>query len=324
MSRSRNILSVPTEFPARGAVRSFGTQCWMCARTCASASARVVPESNSSSSPDSGCISWTTSNVSSLAPAGGSISRSSPGESRSSSESVTMTAISIRASSDRSSPVISQSIQTMGFALGGTGFTLTCNILAPPGRAVVRWAAPGSVEPRLDGVDESGGGEHLILRHAGVDPQLVCTLRGLQRLLVLTFVEVAAGEVLVGEGAQVVRVGAILAHRFHRFYRGEGLLVQLACQGELALPLQHVGKPNRRGDRRERQRLIERIGAAARAARAAQDSPSEFLCLIQPAQDPQPHHPHRFAHEALRLEMLGPCRRLVPVGKNFALGTRIA
>src|SRR5699024_6399561 len=207
----------------------------------------------SSSSPDSVCISWTTSTMSSVAPAGGLITRSSPGESGLSSESVTMAAISIRASLDRSSPVISQSIQTMGLALGGTGFTLTCNILALPGRAVVTWAVPGSVEPHLDGVGECGGGENMILRHAGVEARLGCALRGRQRLLALTLVEVTAGEVLVGERAEVIGVCAILTQRFHRFYRGERLLVQRACQGELALPLQHVGEPDRRGDRRERQ-----------------------------------------------------------------------
>src|SRR5690625_454898 len=230
MSRSRNILSVPTEFPARGAVRSFGTHRWMCSRTCASASARVVPESNSSSSPDSVCIACTTSTMLSVAPAGGLVTRSSPGESGLSSESVTITAISIRASLDRSSPVISQSIQTMGFALGGTGFTLTCNILAPPAPTVVRWPAPALVEPRLDGVDETRRGEHLILRNSGIHAKLIGALRGFERLVVLTLVKVAAGEVLVGERAEVIGVGAVLAHRFHRFYRGEGLLVQLACQ----------------------------------------------------------------------------------------------
>src|SRR5699024_3593141 len=80
---------------------------------------------------DSVCISRTTSTMSSVAPAGGLITRSNPGESGLSSESVTMTAISIRASLVRSSPVISQSIHTIGFALGAAGFTLTRNILAP-------------------------------------------------------------------------------------------------------------------------------------------------------------------------------------------------
>src|SRR5690625_4447090 len=64
-------------------------------------------------------------------PSGGLITKSSPGLKALSSESVTMTAISINASWSISRPVISQSIHTIGLGAGVADFTLTPNILVP-------------------------------------------------------------------------------------------------------------------------------------------------------------------------------------------------
>src|SRR5699024_3767340 len=114
MSRSRKLLSVPTEFPARGAFPASGTKRLMYSSTCACASASVVPCGRSSSSPEVVCISRTKSPICSTAASGGVMMMSIPSSRACNWESVTITAISISASSARLRPVISQSIHTMG------------------------------------------------------------------------------------------------------------------------------------------------------------------------------------------------------------------
>src|SRR5450759_1531331 len=113
MSRSRKVLSVPTELPASGALRGSGIHVLRYSRTAVWASAIVAAPGSSSSRPDVVCIPRTNSTIWSSAACGGVITTSTPSPRTLSSESVTTAATSIRASAVRSRPFISQSIQTI-------------------------------------------------------------------------------------------------------------------------------------------------------------------------------------------------------------------
>ncbi|OLT09760.1 hypothetical protein BJF78_05935 [Pseudonocardia sp. CNS-139] len=113
MSRARKPRSVAIELPASGAERGSGTYLRTYSSASRSASATVTVEARTASvRPECACISRTTSGIPASAASSAWITTSTPSPRTLRSPSVTSTAISMSASRPRSSPVISQSIQT--------------------------------------------------------------------------------------------------------------------------------------------------------------------------------------------------------------------